>query len=229
MNLSFFDRAVRLVLGLVAFVFAWTLFEHPLAKIIVVAFGVLAIVESITGICWLYHRLGVHSRKDRIRTESLYLFGLGLAQAVVAYEWWSAGWEKVSSPAFVEGIGNTLRFFASKNPFPWYKNFIEGFALQNATLFAYAVEWSQILIALALFVAAVLIIYAKRTRTTQAVLIVACLALFGGLLMNANFYFAAGWTGPGAKGSNVVMFWVQGVLLFVWLSVLINKISPKAK
>jgi hypothetical protein len=48
----------------------------------------------------------------------------------------------------------------------------------------------------------------------------ASLALSGGMLMNANFYLAAGWTGPGTKGSNVVMFWSEGVLLYVWFSLL---------
>jgi hypothetical protein len=35
--------------------------------------------------------------------------------------------------------------------------------------------------------------------------------------MNANFYLAAGWTSPGTKTANLVMFWVHAVLSYALL------------
>ena len=124
----------------------------------------------------------------------------------------------MSSPEFVANIEKTLTVFANGTSFAWYKSFLLGFASQNATAFAYAVEWSQIFIAIALAAAAWTYIFVKSSAVRQACAAISALALFGGMLMNANFYLAAGWTGPGTQGINVVMFWIQGILLYVWLS-----------
>ncbi|GEM_PF-1554657 len=216
-NLTKFERAVRLFLAVLAFFAVAVLLHHPVAKVIFSAFGILAVFELLSGKCWAYAKLG----SEKLSLEKLYLMGLALIQGVMAYEWWSAGWEKISTPDFVNGINKTLGFFASQNPFPWYKNFLNDFALPNATRFAYTVEWSQIAIAIVLLVTAVLVLY-TRGSLNKLVLLVAAVALIGGMLMNTNFYLAAGWTGPGTKGSNVVMFWTQAMLLYVWLSRLLN-------
>lgn len=222
-NLNTFERVVRLLLGAFFLWAAYALYHHPLARLAAAAFGLFALGEAVTARCLLHKRLGKEDPALPLAKEKLFLLGALGVQTVMAYEWWSAGWEKVSSPEFVEGITGTLGFFASKNPFPWYKAFLEGFAMKNATAFAYAVEWSQVLIGLCLAAAAVVLAYAKNGKWHRPALAAAVLALAGGMLMNASFYLAAGWTGPGTKGSNVVMFWVQAVLGYVWLSALVAK------
>jgi hypothetical protein len=87
--------------------------------------------------------------------------------------------------------------------------------MENAAASAYAVERGQVAIALTLAATAAVIILAKREERRRAALVLAAIALAGGALMNANFYLAAGWTSPGTKGSNIVMFWSQAVIIHV--------------
>ncbi|MBI4281013.1 DUF2892 domain-containing protein [Candidatus Uhrbacteria bacterium] len=227
-NLSFFDRFIRLLLGAFAVFAALLLFDHPVSRIIAAAFGILAIGECFVGYCYLHGRLGLRSARERLSQETLFLLGLAGAQAILAYEWWSAGWEKISSPDFVANLEKTLGFFASKNPFPWYKNFLEGFAMRNATSLAYLVEWSQIAIGVVLFLGAMRLLYGRSKVLKRLALVGSGLALFGGLLMNADFYLAAAWTSPATRGSNLVMFWTQAMLLYVWLYLLVKKEVPRS-
>lgn len=222
-NLRSFDRLIRFLLAAYAFFAAAVLFQHPLARVLVAAFGLLSLGECVLGHCWLAARLGVTRVGESFKKEALYLFALAGIQTALAYQWWSAGWEKVSNPDFVGKMGDTLAFFASKNPFPWYKEFLTGFASQNATVFAYAVELSQVAIAVTLAVSAWTLVYSRSAGLKRTAVVVAVLALAGGMLMNANFYLAAGWTGPGTKGSNVVMFWSQAMLAYVWITALLSK------
>ncbi|MBI4457586.1 hypothetical protein HY633_01325 [Candidatus Uhrbacteria bacterium] len=217
-DLGAFERLVRLSLGLFAFFAAAVLFAHPLARLAVAVFGLLCVWEAFDASCRLHAALGMRAPGEPLKRETLYLVGLVAVQLTIAYEWWSAGWEKLASPDFVGNIEKTLGAFASKNPFPWYKSFLEGAAMDNAKTFAYAVEWSQIAVSLALAAGGIAILLSKNERTVRQARNAVLVALLGGLLMNANFYLAAGWTGPGTKGSNVVMFWVQAALAYVWLA-----------
>ncbi len=217
-NLRRVDRVVRILLGGFCFFAAAVLFTYPLSRILALLFGVFVFWEAASAKCPLQAKLDSQKTTNASSCETTYLLGLLAVQTIIAYEWWSAGWEKVSSPAFVDGIQKTLGFFAGKNPFPWYKSFLEGFAMQYGSVFAYAVEWSQVAISLSLILAAGIFVYTKKERVRGAAVAVIILALAGGLLMNANFYLAAAWTGPGTKGSNVVMFWIQAALLYTWLS-----------
>lgn len=207
---------MRIALAVILFFAAAVFFEHPAARVIVVLAGLFAFGEGIAARCPLLARLGGARH---------YLIGVTAIQFVLAYEWWSAGLEKLANSEFVGGMAGTLGYFASKNPFPWYKDFLLGFASQNATAFAYTVEWSQVIIALILAVTAGIIVYTKGESTNRWVLVLVSLALLGGMLMNANFYLAAGWTGPGTHGINVVMFWTQAILFYVWTSRLASRSS----
>ncbi len=222
-NLNTFDRVVRF-LGAAFFLFAaFVLFRHPLARLASVLFSLFSLVEGLWATCGLLSFMGHKDRLASMKKETLYLLGLLGVQTVLAYEWWSAGWEKVSSPAFVDGITKTLGFFASKNPFPWYKDFLLGFAADNALVFAYAVEWSQVAIAFALLLGVYFIAVSAGGKAKRCGYYLSLLALAGGMLMNINFYLAAAWTSPATRGSNVVMFWVGIVLVYVWLYSLLTK------
>lgn len=216
-NINWLDRLVRFVLAAILVFAVTVLFKHPVARILGSLGAIFALWEALSAKCYLTHYLGSRSAAERLSEGSLYLLGLVAVQIVLAYEWWSAGWEKVSSPEFVNGINGTLGYFASKNPFPWYKDFLLGPAMNNSTLFAYSVEWSQVTIAIVLAVAGALFVYSKKSGIQKTALKLSTLALIGGMLMNANFYLAAGWTGPGTHGINVVMFWVQAILIYIWL------------
>ncbi|MBF8280244.1 MAG: DoxX family protein [Candidatus Magasanikbacteria bacterium] len=222
-NLNSFERLIRVLLGLFFLFAAWQFYKSASAQILSVLFAIFSLGEAVTGKCGLMKQMGVHEPNDKYSVAGLGLMGLGAIQAVIAYEWWSAGWEKISSPKFVDGIQGTLGFFAGQNPFPWYKSFLLGFASQNAKAFAYTVEWSQIAIGIVLIVSTLVFLYVSSAAIRRLALIASLIALLGGLLMNANFYLAAGWTGPGARAVNVLMFWVQILLIYVWVKLLAQK------
>lgn len=226
-NLGSFERLVRLALGAFSLFAAAALFENPLAKIACVLFGAFALWEYGTGWCPLHAALGGSSSSDPLSHPALRLLGLAAVQGVMAFAWFDAGWEKVTNPEFATGVGKTLAYFASNNPFPWYKAFLLGPATAQSALFGLAVEWGELAVGVALAVAMAGLLVGREAKRRQA-LVVSSAALALGMIMNANFYFAAGWTGAGTKGDNVVMFWVQGVLLYVWLSSYFSGSRPKA-
>lgn len=216
-NLRLVDKIAHFFLG-VFFLFAATvLFDHWFARLLCGLISLLAFAEFVSSRCMIFERLGQCSLKEKMSARSLFLLGLACLQMVFAYEWWSGGWGKISTSAFVDGIGKTFSYFASKNPFPWYKDFLLGFASTNATLFAYAVQWSEFAIAIVLALSAGIIVYTRHEKNKRKALVAAVFALLGGALMNANFYFAAGWTSPSTKGTNVIMFWSQLILAYVWI------------
>ena len=140
-----------------------------------------------------------------------------------AYEWWASGWEKFTSPDFAGGLEATLAAFASQNPFPWYKDFLTSFAIPNVAIFANLTMWGALLAATTLFVTAAAYAYAKDKNVRRWMLGFAFIALIGGLILNANYYLAAGWSSPGTRGVNLVMFWIQAALIYVYGSTLARK------
>lgn len=216
-NLDTFERAVRAFLGAFALFAAWALFTNPIARLLALSFGVFSFWECAVGHCPLHAKLGMRKPGDLLSSDALRLLGLVGVQTVLAYEWFTAGLGKIMNPEFVVGMAKTLGTFASKNPYPAYREFLLGPALRNAQLFGYAVEWSQVLIGITLVASAAAMLYVKRVEQLRVAIALAVLALAGGALMNANFYLAAGWTGAGTKSVNIVMFWTQAILVYVWL------------
>ena len=217
-NLCVFERVVRVLLAAIALYAAYALFENTIARVIVGVFGLYSLLEAILAVCPLHRHLGVKSPKECLSSTTVSFLTIMAAQLILAYEWWNAGFEKWIDPEYLSSMGATLGFFASSNPFTWFANFLTGFATANAELFGQLVRSGQILVALGLFLTAVAYVYAKQGTVRRSTIVVATIALVGGLIMNASFYFAAGWTGPGTHGLNVVMFWLQAMLLYFWLS-----------
>lgn len=215
-NLSAFERCVRIALALL---FGWLWLYaavSPLAKVFFFVVSVGALWEGLAGVCPLYSQLGMKKSGDNLSSERLYLLGVLGTQLTLAYLWWHAGWEKVTG-TFIADLPKTLEFFASKNPYPFYKNFLLNTALPNADTFGPLVEWGQLLVGIGLALSVALIIY-SRSATKHLAWSVSVAALLAGALMNLNFYLAAGWTGPAAAGSNIAMFWPSLVLAYIWLA-----------
>lgn len=140
---------------------------------------------------------------------------IALIQAVIGYEWVKAGWEKVSDPNFVPGLGKTLGVFASKNPTTWYKDFLTGVGIPNASTLGWLVAYGEFVIGITLLVtAAVYLVYGVQSDPISrwVVPIGALVALLGGTFLNANFWFAAGWLSVSTDSVNSVMFLAQLVL-----------------
>lgn len=222
-NLQTYDRAVRIILGAIFIFIGAYIFHNTVAKFASILFGAFAIGEGIFARCALFSSLGVESFSNAPKQDIAFLIGTFATQITIAYEWFAAGLEKVSNPEFVSGITKTLGFFASKNPFQWYKNFLLGFGLKNATAFAYAVEYGELAAGVGLAIGVAAYAYSKNKKLRLFAAIVSVISLIGGIILNLNFYFAAGWTGSGTHGVNVIMFWVEAALLYVWLSLIFHK------
>lgn len=121
-----------------------------------------------------------------------------LVRLYLGYEWLVAGWEKVTDAkgiwvgskagvalgGFLQGALKTRAQGAHADmAFGWYKSFVQGFALPNATLFSYLVSFGELLVGVALILGAV---------TT--------LAAFFAALMNFSYMLA------GSSGVNPMYF-----------------------
>lgn len=147
-------------------------------------------------------------------------------QALLAYEWIVSGWTKVTSETFVSTFPATLIRFTEQNPHTWYVDTILRFSTQHATTFAELVRWGELLAGLGIVSGSILLLqkYTSLHRVGTYVLVG---ALVGGCWMNANFYFAAGWTSPSTGGLNLLMFGVQLVLISFWVARSCTGISAK--
>ncbi|HZQ30021.1 MAG TPA: hypothetical protein VFA93_03010 [Patescibacteria group bacterium] len=121
---------------------------------------------------------------------------------------------KIAGGKFVGGLSATLRSFANKNPNDWYKNFLDSWAIPNSTILGNLIMWGELLSGIAMTVGSLYLFLNKgKGRAAQVILV---LGLIGGAILNFNFYFAAGWTGPSTEGLNLLMLVIEivGIAVF---------------
>jgi hypothetical protein len=148
-----------------------------------------------------------------------------LIQVIFGFEWLRAGWEKIEGGVFVPNLPKTFAAFADKNPYPWMKSFLTGAATANATLFGQLVQWGELLAGIALILGAAYSLYVALSGEVNPLLVrveevLVALALLGGMIMNAVFWFAAAHMNPSTDSVNFVMFFTQLVILGYHLRVL---------
>lgn len=153
------------------------------------------------------------------RLVSHSLFTPFALQAILAYEWLSAGLEKVRGGQFVPNIGKTLDRFGGGNPHEWYVSSVLGMAKSHPFAFGMLVQWGEVAVGIGLLLSFVVYAFSKQSSSQRIARLIGLAALLGGACMNFNFYFAAGWTSPSTGGLNALMFWAQMILLVVWMGV----------
>lgn len=213
-NLGGFERLARVVFGGLLVLLGVIAFANPLAKLFFILAGLYFLFEAMSGSCPLYERLGVAKPTQRLSEANLYFVAVLGVQLVLAYVWFHAGWEKVTGD-FVAGMPQTLGYFMSENPYGWYVSYLKAIVVPNATLFGLLVEWGQLLVGFGLAAGVLTALYGS-TEWRRAGMVFSVAALLAGALMNKEFWLAAGWTGPGTATSNVMMFWPQLILAYVW-------------
>ena len=196
-----------------------SVFKNDFGRIVIALLGLGSILEGLNGFCYLYYYLGAKSEKDHLDFGKILLVSVFMVLVVIGYEWFTAGFEKISSKTFAVQMPGTIAYFASKNPFPWYRDFLNGMDKGRAQDLGYAIEWAQILMGIVLMLGPMVYLWTNKIDLKKFLNGLMVVALIGGLLLNANFYLAASWTSPGTKGINVVMFWTQFILLYclAWL------------
>ena len=132
------------------------------------------------------------------RASRLPLIGLLLVQVFVGYEWFMSGLAKIVRGGFPSGLSKNLAE-RSSGAAHWYKSFLDGSIIPNATAFGYLIEIGELLIGIAL-IAAALTWLLRWERLPQngrlAVLATTILAALGGIFMAVNFHIANGATHP---------------------------------
>lgn len=117
-----------------------------------------------------------------------------------------SSWGKIEGGQFVSGLGGTLEKFASKNPYPWFKEFLTGVAIPNSQLFGNMTMWGEFLTGLGFAVGSLYLLISKKP--SQLGYVVFTLGCLGGFLLNGTFWLAAGWTSASTDTVNLVMMLV---------------------
>jgi len=131
----------------------------------------------------------IFERQDKAIWLRLIGFFLG-------FQWFMAGIEKLLDPNFAGALPKTLVFFASQNPYSWMAGLINNYFIPQAGIFAVLVSWGETLGGLALMLG-----------------MLTNLALLGLIFLNSVFFLAAGWTSPSTLGLNLLMGFLEAVLL----------------
>lgn len=216
-NLHQFDRWIMMVLGVIFVLVGVYIYEHLLFQLLSLSVALYFFFHGATGYCSWHRRLGQTGVGKLLNHVSLGMLSVAGMQLILAYSWLAAGYEKISGGTFVSGINKTLSYFISQNPYEWYVSFVEAVAMPYATVFALAIEWTQLIGGVILVAAVWLLVYGKQRSGQKVAAVMSVIALVALAFMNVNFYLAAGWTGPGTHSVNVIMFWTQLLLIYWWL------------
>lgn len=127
-----------------------------------------------------------------------------LVRLYVGWQWVSAGWEKITSPAWTgakAGIGlsgflaGSLKQTAGAHPNVqgWYATFLKNFVLPHAHVFSYVVAFGETAVGVALILG-----------------VVTGIAAFFGCFMNMNYMLA------GAVSTNPILLVLALFLVLAW-------------
>ncbi len=143
---------------------------------------------------------------------------MALTQALIGVEWFKSGWSKWMSVQFNDGgMAVSLAKFAEKNPHEWYVLQVLKPAMASPELFAWMVKTGEVVAGAGLVLMAAFVVWQgwkSRPLKDWAWMNVPFLAI--GVVMNLNFLYAAGWMSPSTEGLNVLMLWLQVLLMIGW-------------
>jgi hypothetical protein len=134
------------------------------------------------------------SHDTHLTATRIPLVGLLAVQLLVGYEWLMSGLTKIVRGGFSSGLADELRD-KSQGVSGWYKSFLDGSVIPHASTFGYLIEIGELLVGLALVVAA-LVWLLRWERLPEAgrlaVLATTAIASFVAIFMAANFHLANG-------------------------------------
>ena len=126
------------------------------------------------------------------------LIGLLLIQVLIGYEWFNSGLTKIVRGGFPSGLAVDLRDRVTTAP-GWYRGFINGSIVPHGAVFGYLIEVGELLVGVALIVAAVVWLTrwerlpdAGRLAVLATTIVAAVFAVF----MAINFHIANGGSHP---------------------------------
>ena len=131
-----------------------------------------------------------------------------------------SGFEKVSGGKFVVSLNGTLTKFASENPNGWYKQLLQSTFIPNAQILGMLIMWGEIVTAVLLVVSGIILMVKPTNKMAEWTLLA---GLLGGISLNLNFYFAAGWTSPSTATTNLLMVFIEVIAIVVYSIVIFKK------
>ena len=139
-------------------------------------------------------RLAQPNESTSRAASRLPLVGLLLVQLLVGYEWFISGLAKIVRGGFPGGLAGELREKSEGAP-GWYRSFLDGSIIPNASTFGYLIEIGELVVGLALILAAFVWLFRWERLPDGgriAVLATTVLASLGGIFMAVNFHLANG-------------------------------------
>ncbi len=114
----------------------------------------------------------------------------------IAIEWLNSGIGKMNNPKYLPGFAATNASFAKTNSFGWYRDFLTGTVIPNATFWGTLTMYGEVLVGFALLLG-----------------LMTNVGFVGGFLLNLNFWLAANQTGASTFGVNYIMAGMTVALL----------------
>ena len=137
----------------------------------------------------------IQTREARANVAStLALKGLLVVGLFVGYEWFMSGLTKIVRGGFPSGLAAELQD-KSEGAASWYKSFLDGTVIPNASAFGVLIEVGELVIGATLMISAVVLLFRWQRlsyRAEMTVLGAVVIASIGAILMNLNFHLANG-------------------------------------
>ncbi len=125
---------------------------------------------------------------------------LAAIQLIIGWEWFVSGTNKVLSGTFPQSLLNTLNTGIQDNSNSWYVSFLQKVAVPQSVPLGYMIEWTEVMVGLALLAGALILIGKPRMRGDPqhglgvAVSVAVILLAAVGAFFTVNFHF---WMGHG--------------------------------
>ncbi len=125
---------------------------------------------------------------------------LASIQLIIGWEWFTSGMIKVLSGAFPQSLMATLNSGMQNNPNSWYITFIQKIVVPHSVSFGYMIEWTEVMVGLALLAGSLILTGKPRMRgdarhgLVVAVSVAVILLSAVGAFFTVNFHF---WMGHG--------------------------------
>lgn len=149
--------------------------------------------------------------RDKKEVNRYLLFVL-LAVGLV---WLKSGLGKFASGNFADTLGPTLVKFMSKNPYPWFVDFINSVVLPQSNMWGLMIMGVELLTGVAVTFSALALLFAPGNG--KRLLWGLKVGLVLGFMLSAVFWLAAGWTSPSTDSLNLLMLVIEAVgALYAW-------------
>lgn len=144
-------------------------------------------------------------------SSNIYLYLTILALGLV---WLKSIVGKLAGGEFVMNLPATLAKFASKNPYPFFEDFLRSVAIPNAYLFAILTLFGELFAAVSLVGVAGFLIFGGKKK--EILMMVLSMGLLTGAFLNLIFFLGSGWMSPSTESLNLLMMGLELAAL-VWV------------